>query len=202
MLPEKSVFDITRENLSVDDRIVASLERIAEAFRVLLWEESKQNGLSPIQIQILIFLLFHVKNQGKVTYLAREFNMTKATISDAVKILEQKKLVTREYDEKDYRSFSLSLTKQGKIIAEKSSTFANVIRKQVDHLPEDNKGIFLSSLLTVISSLNQAGVITPQRMCHSCRFYGSETSKNFCQLIQRPLHDSELRVDCPEHEAK
>lgn len=55
----KSPFDLSHQNLTVDSKIVAALERISQAFRVLLWNESKELSLSPIQIQVLIFLLYH-----------------------------------------------------------------------------------------------------------------------------------------------
>lgn len=198
---EKSVFDLRQQNQFVEDKIVASLERISEAFRVLLWEESKQNGLSPIQIQILIFLLFHSAEKSRITYLATEFNMTKATISDAVKVLEKKKLVVRAYDENDNRSFTLTLSRAGKTVAEKSSMFANVMRKNLEQIPVAQKQSLLNSLLTMIGQLNQAGIISTQRMCVNCRYFTAAPSK-YCHLMQKPLQDAELQVDCGEHVPK
>ena len=87
-----SSFNLNEQNQKIESRIVVALERISEAFRVLLWNESKENSLSPIQIQILIFIYFHSTEKCKVGYLADEFNMTKATISDSVKVLLSKEL--------------------------------------------------------------------------------------------------------------
>ena len=56
---KKSSFHLTEQNQKIESRIVVALERISESFRVLLWNESKENSLSPIQIQILIFIYFH-----------------------------------------------------------------------------------------------------------------------------------------------
>src|SRR5690554_5951150 len=116
-----SSFHLTEQNQKIESRIVVALERISEAFRVLLWNESKENSLSPIQIQILIFIYFHSTEKCKVGYLADEFNMTKATISDSVKVLLSKELLTKETDPIDTRSFSLLLTNEGKKIAKKAS---------------------------------------------------------------------------------
>ena len=49
-----SAFDVNQQLESSDHKIVVALERIAEAFRVLLWQETKKTGLSPIQLQLLI----------------------------------------------------------------------------------------------------------------------------------------------------
>ena len=57
---EKSSFHLTEQNQKIESRIVVALERISEAFRVLLWNESKENSLSPIQIQILIFIYLSI----------------------------------------------------------------------------------------------------------------------------------------------
>ena len=52
-----SVFNPNHQETDISSKIVAGLERISEAFKVLLWEKAKLLGLSPIQIQILIFAL-------------------------------------------------------------------------------------------------------------------------------------------------
>src|SRR5690554_4599506 len=116
-----SDFDLSHQNQNTGSKIVASLERISQAFRVLLWKESKEYSLSPIQVQVLIFLLHHSDEKRKVSYLADEFNMTKATISDTVKTLENKGLSSKVHDLQDTRSYTIDLTTKGKEIAEKTA---------------------------------------------------------------------------------
>ena len=78
----EQVFDVNFQNQDLASRIVAGMERIAESYRVLLWDYAKTTGLSPIQIQMLIFMRYHAEEWCNVSALAREFNMTKPTISD------------------------------------------------------------------------------------------------------------------------
>ncbi|MGB0918349.1 MAG: MarR family winged helix-turn-helix transcriptional regulator, partial [Flavobacteriales bacterium] len=99
-----SSFDPDFQSYSTEAKIVASLERISEAFRVLLWNESKAHGLSPLQVQVLIFLHYHSEEKCTVSYLAKEFNMAKPTISDTVKILERKELIQKVKSPIDTRS--------------------------------------------------------------------------------------------------
>lgn len=183
-------------------KITVALERISEAFRVLLWEQSKINGLSPIQIQILTFLLFHDAAKGKISYLAAEFNMTKATISDSVKVLLHKGYVTKSADTADTRSFSLLLTEQGRTVAEQSSAFAQPVEDAVALLDVDNQTLLLQNLMLLIASLNKKGVISVQRMCFSCRHYDQRDEQHYCTLLNRFLADEALRIDCPEHKTK
>lgn len=200
----KSDFDLTYQNKSPESKIVASLERIAQAFRVLLWQESKEFLLSPIQVQVLIFLLHHSDEKRKISYLANEFNMTKATISDTIKTLEQKGLITKEYEQHDTRSYLIQLTKNGKDIAGKTSFFTREIRTPIDSLHYEDKENLLLSLLNIIRHLNKSEVITIQRMCMSCLHYSSSENgkKHFCKLLNQNLHVADLRIDCPEHESQ
>jgi|SRR5690554_411441 len=195
-----SSFNLNEQNQKIESRIVVALERISEAFRVLLWNESKENSLSPIQIQILIFIQFHAQEKCKVGYLADEFNMTKATISDSVRVLLSKELVTKETDPIDTRSYSLSLTDEGKNIAKKASFFASSIEQPIEKLTQEQKTIMLNGLLKLIYDLNKSGIITIQRMCFTCSFYNAENGIHYCNLLKTKLTESEIRVDCPEHE--
>jgi len=61
----QSDFNLIHQNQNTESKIVASLERIAQAFRVLLWQESKEFALMPIQVQVLIFLLHHSGEKRK-----------------------------------------------------------------------------------------------------------------------------------------
>ncbi len=194
-----SSFDPRYQSRHPEGKIVVALERISEAFRVLLWQESKSNDLSPLQIQLLIFLMFHRPGQCKISYLAREFNMSKATISHSVKLLLQRSLVTKQDDLSDKRSTSFSLTPAGESMARSSSLFAYGIEKPVSAFSNSQKEQFLYILLNLIKGLSDEGIISLQRMCLSCQFYNNTKTSHFCKLMQKSLPDSGLRIDCPEH---
>lgn len=198
---ENSDFDPIYQNQNIESKIVASLERISQAFRVLLWQESKDLTLTPTQIQVLIFLYHHHGDQRKVSYLAKEFNMTKATISDTVKALVQKELITKEYDKMDTRSYRIHLTESGRLMAERVSLFSKEIRSPLSHYTSIEKEQMLAGLMGIIRHLNQVGVISMQRMCLNCLYYqpGDESSTFYCRLLNESLPASSLRIDCPEH---
>jgi DNA-binding MarR family transcriptional regulator len=196
-----SPFDILQQNADVSSRIVAALERIATVFRVLLWNEGKELSLSPIQIQILIFLLHHDMEKRKVSYLAQEFHVTKATISDAIKSLEQKELIRKENEVADTRSYVIHLTEKGSRTALQNSFFANEMLTPVEQLNDTQKEALLSGLLQIIHHFNQVGIISIQRMCQNCAHYkpGFNGAKHFCSLMNKGLAAHELRLDCAEH---
>lgn len=197
---KSSSFKLSDQNQKIESRIVVALERISEAFRVLLWSESKANSLSPIQIQLLIFIHFHSPDKCKVGYLADEFNMTKATVSDSVRVLMAKNLVVKHTDPMDTRSHTLSLTNKGKSVAKQSSFFASAIEKPIEELTLEQKTIMLNGLLKLIYDLNTSGIIIIQRMCFTCSFYSVDEGRHYCNLLKTPLAESEIRLDCPEHQ--
>lgn len=198
----KSDFDLTYQGQSTESKIIASLERISQAFRVLLWQESRAFSLSPIQVQVLVFLLYHSDDKRKVSYLAGEFNMTKATISETIGTLEKKDLITKEYEPQDARSYKISLTEKGKITAHEIAFFTKEIRTPIDRLHQQDKENLLLSLFQVIQHLNQSGIITVQRMCKNCAYYQSSSNGEmyFCKLLNQSLLVADLRVDCSEHQ--
>lgn len=195
-----SAFDVYHQNQSVDAKIVAGLERIAETFRVLLWQQSRETGLSPIQLQLLIFLSFHQPEKRKIGYLAQEFNLTKPTISDAVKVMEQKGLVERVPEPADSRSHSLRLTESGQNMVAKTAGFAQVLGQLISQFDDARKTVLYDSLVELIYQLHRRGLISVQRMCKTCIHYDYNGQIHYCRLLKLSLEADALRLDCPEHQ--
>jgi DNA-binding MarR family transcriptional regulator len=200
-----SVFEPSSQHRDVDKKIVASLERLSQALRVLLREEAQEHGLSPIQAQILVHLLFHGPGLRRVGQLAKEFDLTRATVSDAVGSLEKKGLVERSPWPGDGRVATLRLSPAGEEAARGLATWANAVEGSLSASSPEEKEVVMRFLMGLIASLQRSGVVTVARMCVSCRFFRpnahpNEGSPHHCALLDLPLARSDLRVDCPEHE--
>ncbi len=195
-------FDPNHQNANIEGKIVASLERISEAFKVLLWQEGKEHSLTPLQLQLLVFIKFHTSDYCKVNYLAQEFNVTKATISESIRLLTKKKYVFKEKDAIDTRSFTIHLTPKGKEIVSQGGSFAEAIEKAVHALEKNQKEHLFQHLITIIEKLQKAEIVTTQRMCFSCRFYEKGEGTAYCRLLNMPLFQKDLRLDCPEHQVQ
>ncbi|PCJ82508.1 MAG: MarR family transcriptional regulator [Bacteroidetes bacterium] len=197
---EESVFNIVSQQNSITSKIVVGLERISEVFKVLLWEHAKVIGLSPIQIQILIFIAYHKSELCNVSHLAKEFNITKPTVSDAVRVLDKKKYIIKEYSLVDSRSYSILLSDLGKRTVSETENFANPVKAQLHKINEVDLENLFKSLSTLIHQLNSAGILTIQRTCFGCKFYDKSGNKNYCTLMKIELLTSDIRLDCPEYE--
>ncbi|MBL7711026.1 MAG: MarR family transcriptional regulator [Chitinophagaceae bacterium] len=194
-----SVFDPEEQNKQPDSKIVAGFERLSQVFRTLLWDQAKAQQLSPIQVQLLIFIRYHGADKNNVSYLAREFGVTKPTISDAVKVLEEKKLVRRVADQADSRRYSLLLSPAGKKVVASSENFTVPFSDWLAQRGQKEKEALWQSLSGLIAALNENGTISIQRHCFNCTHYRKKGGAHFCSLLDAPLHSNDLRIDCPEH---
>ncbi|MDV6170258.1 MarR family winged helix-turn-helix transcriptional regulator [Flavobacterium sp. DG1-102-2] len=193
-----SIFNLNIQNENTGNKIVAGLERLSHVFKTLLWEKAKEFGLSPIQIQILLFTQYHSDEKNTVSYLAKEFNVTKPTVSDAVKVLEQKKLIAKYNDSSDFRSYYLKPTIEGKRIIKETEQFTDPVADIISGVSEIDKEIIWENISNLIAKLNRQGVVTVQRSCNNCIYLTTGGTTYFCNLLKQPLHTKDLRLDCPE----
>lgn len=201
-----SVFDPETQHLDTPAKVVAGLERIAAAMRSLLWEQATGHSLSPLQVQALIFLHTHHDDLRRVGHLAREFGVSSATVSDAVRVLEQKGLVMRVPRADDRRASTLTLTAAGIELAAELASWPEAVYAHLARLPAGAQATAWGVVEQLIEALRAAGVISVARTCRSCRFFAPEAhpkepAQHHCQLLDLALGETDLRLDCAEHEA-
>jgi len=183
-------------------KILVGLERISEAFKALLWEKAKVHGISPIQIQILLFISNHAPELCTISHLAKEFNVTKPTVSDAIRILYKKELVEKTRSTTDSRSYTIFPSPKGKTLLQDLETYALPFQNELDRLEDSDLQTLYSSLTQLIFQLNRAGILTVQRTCYGCKFYEKTSDAHYCHLLKQRLVDRDIRLDCPEYEAR
>jgi DNA-binding MarR family transcriptional regulator len=196
-----SVFDPTRQNGQLETKIAAGLSKLAEVLRVLLWDQAKQHGLSPIQIQILVFVHHHANLEATVSELAREFTLTKPTISDAVKSLEAKGLIAKHTDAADTRSYAIKLTATGRKLVKATDGYADMVATAITPMESNSKVALWNGIAKLIEHFATHGIIQPQRMCYHCKHYQQKANGGYCALIRIPLKPADVRLDCPEFES-
>lgn len=196
----------TSTQQDIDDKIVQAFERISSALRILLWDLAKEEGLSPLQIQFLLYLSSHSADFCTVSNLAKEFGLTRATVSDTIKVLLEKGLVIKKSHEKDGRIFTLRLTKEGKRQTKKLDHWMNVIKENLKHFPPQIKETVIIFLMEFIRSLQKAGIIKVARMCISCRHFQKNVhpdkeKPHHCILTDTPIGVKDIKIDCFRHES-
>ncbi|MEM9548037.1 MAG: helix-turn-helix domain-containing protein [Bacteroidota bacterium] len=189
------------KKLTLEDKIVNGIERLSDALKALLWQKAKAYGISPIQIQILLFVSKHKTDICNVSYIAREFNVTKATISDAVKVLLKKGLLEKDFSPTDNRRYNLLITEEGKDLVLHLTDYTTPLSDGLSAFSTDDKTHFFDMLSKFIYQLNQKDVIQVQRTCFNCKYYsGNKQGDHYCNLLGTVLKKQEVRLDCDEFE--
>ena len=196
----ESIFNLDNQNSNLDSKIVAGLDRISQVFKTLLWEKSKTYNLSPIQIQLLIFIEYHSEEKTTISYLSQEFNLSKPTISETIKTLEQKQFIKKIVDKKDTRSYRIELTQNGKNIVLETENFVNPLTEIITNSKQNDKLVLWENITNIIEQLNELKIISVQRTCFKCKFYSVNNNKSFCNLLNQNLKTEDIRIDCEEFE--
>ncbi len=194
---------MTNQYNDIDIRIASSLEKLTQVQKVLLWDVAKKENLSPIQIQFMIFLNKHSDELRKVSVLAEEFDLTKATVSDAISNLVDKDLLEKIRIKEDKRVFILDLTADGKRLVKKIENWQDILVthiSEISHSDKEKVNLFLTELIRL---LFDTGVICIARMCLTCENIqkGSSSKPNKCVLTGRLFTDSEIDLNCDQYKS-
>lgn len=186
---------------STPQKIAAALERIDRLTRSDGQRAAQALALSPLQLRVLGSL--GSRGALRIGALARELMVTPGTVSEAVRVLEEKGLVLRTPDPEEHRAVLVSLTRSGRTANRKAATWtAEALTPVLDDMGTEDAGRLLSSLLRMLQALERRGLIDTGRMCSNCEHFrpwkGRGERPHRCALLQTSIGRHELQVDCPD----
>ena len=133
--------------------------------------------------------------------IAKEFNVTKATISDAVRVLSNKKYLVKDYSPTDNRRYNLLISPSGKELVGHLSGYASAFKEELSLFETQELQNIFDTISKLIFQLNQRGIIQVQRTCYNCKYYsGDKKEDHYCNLLKRNLKAQDIRLDCNEFE--
>jgi len=186
----------------LDRKILAAAERLGRALRAARQQVATRHHVSLLQLQVLERL--RDGRSRRVGELAAELDVTQPTVSDAIATLCDKGLTTRERDPSDGRATTIALTGVGRTVADDAAVALAPLLDGGVAAGEADRATTLRVLLAEIARLQDAGLITVNRSCLSCHHFqppaGPAPAR--CLLLDRPLPDRDLRVDCDDHQAR
>ncbi len=182
-------------------RIAAGLSKIGLAMKQQAWQQANEEGLSATQGQILAVLV----GQGPLTgsELSERLGVTLPTISDSVRVLADKKFVTRSPDPRHPRASLLTPTKKGATLGAKARSWPEFMADAVAELSPVEQQAFFAGVMKMIRSLQEHGLIPLGGMCVTCTHFRPNVrpgaTPHHCAFVDAPLAAEQLRVDCPDH---
>lgn len=193
-------FEENTEPLS--SRIATGLHKIGLAMKQQTWQQANEEGLSATQGQILAALASHGALTG--TELSQRLGVTLPTISDSVRALVEKTLVSKSPDPRHPRASLLALTKKGARLGQRARSWPEYMAAAVADLTVEEQRAFFSGVVKMIRSLQDQALIPVSGMCVTCVNFRpnvrSGATPHHCALVDAPLANDQIRIDCPEHE--
>jgi DNA-binding MarR family transcriptional regulator len=193
------VFDQLSEPLP--RRIATGLHKVGLALKQQTWVQAAEDGLSPTQGQILAALADATLSGSE---LAARLGISLPTVSESVKVLVEKALVSRRPDPRHPRASLLELTPAGKKSATRARAWPEFLAGAVDTLSSDEQAAFLSGLVKMIRSLQDQGLVPISKMCVTCTHFRPDVHDgpmpHHCDFVDAPMAARHLRLDCADHE--
>lgn len=177
------------------------MEKLFSIYRSHIWEYAHKHKISLIQIQFLKFLKKHRPKFCTVSNLSREFPLSKATISDAIKSLIKKGYVKKISNQNDLRIKCLTLTNKGSEILKNLDSLNDIFISALKNFQIPLKELFLIYLMNLLRILVAETKTPILRICINCenfefnRFPDSDTP-HFCKSLNLKMAFRDLRIDC------
>jgi MarR family transcriptional regulator, organic hydroperoxide resistance regulator len=181
-------------------RIYDYVERLSGLLRVDARQAGARHGLQPVQLEVLHYLSICNRFSDTPMAVTEYLGQTKGTVSQTLKVLENKELIVKTADPTDKRVAHMKLTARGADLLQQLLP-TPLFRQACDlELSEDERGEIAGALHQLLSALLRANDMKSFGVCHSCRFNRTTDNGSFCELVQQPLSESDIHLICREHE--
>jgi len=180
--------------MAKDDRtqIPALIERLARVVASETWAE----GLNPTQAAALNYLARANRFSRAPSQVAAYLSATRGTVSQTLKALQQKGLISERRSPNDKRSISYDLTNAGRAAASTETA----LKEASADLPETQARALQDSLTEILSALLARHGGQPFGVCRTCRHHEARGRKGYCRLLEVDLQPEEVTQICHEQE--
>jgi len=177
------------------------VERLSELFRIDTRQAGAVHGLQPVQLEVLHYLSICNRFSDTPMAVTEYLGQTKGTVSQTIKVLEGKGLLSKVVDKEDKRITRLALTAKGKRLIKQLVPTPMVVNA-CESLPEKTQEQIATSLSQLLSALLESNVLKTFGACHSCRYNSQAEGEEgyYCNLVQQPLSIDDVQMICREHE--
>lgn len=154
-------------------------------------------GLLPVQLSILGYLRDANRYSNTQQALTEYLGLTKGTVSQSLKVLEEKGWIGRRADGADRRIARLELTAAGRDRLERAAddTWTEACRS----LDAAEQAAAAAALSRLLAGWQQARHGKTFGVCHSCRHFRPGQPEHQCGLTGEALSDDDSRRICREH---
>lgn len=199
-----SSFDPRYRKDNIPGNITIALYRIGQAVGILLRRKGLEHGLSPTQVQALLFLSYARPGVCTIGGLAQRLSCTPATASGVVDALEDRGLVVREPWPQHRRTITLRLTSEGTRLVGQVDDALDDLEAVIRELPEEEQTSLLRATQRVVRRLAERGHVVIYEMCWNCNFFRPNAhpedpaGPHHCAFMDAPLPEADTYTECPD----
>ncbi len=175
------------------------IERLGNLTRADIRVACYAQGVRPVQFEALNYLSQCNRYSDTPQAVAEYLGLTKGTVSQTLKRLEEKDLLLKQEDKNDKRVVHLKLTARGRRLVEQVLPSGSVAYG-IESLPVGERHEMAEILRHLLRSIQQANGLKTFATCHTCRFNQQREGGYFCKLTREPLLDSDVNLICREHQ--
>lgn len=180
------------------------LQQLLERLGSLLQSESRarlnEYGLQPVQFEALHYLSQCNRYSNTPKAVAEYLGLTKGTVSQSIKVLENKGLLVKQADHKDKRITRLQVTEAGQELVT-LLTPSPLLKTYCQQAQAGEPEAIIENLTSLLRQVQAQHQHKTFGQCHSCRHNQKlGAGQYFCQLTQEPLAAAEVELICCEHE--
>ncbi|MBB6521894.1 MarR family winged helix-turn-helix transcriptional regulator [Pseudoteredinibacter isoporae] len=177
------------------------VERLSELYKVDLRRSAARFGLLPVHLEMLHYL--SICNQYSDTPIAvtEYLGQTKGTVSQSIKVLENKDLLRKVADANDRRLVHLRLTDEGRQVLTEALP-ATWLGSAFENLESAARQQVLAGLDILLMQLVVEGDVPGFGVCRSCKHHSrGPQGEPYCQLLAVSLEKNGPDQLCREHRA-
>lgn len=175
------------------------IERLGNLVRADVRATSHTYGVRPVQLEALSFLTQCNRYSDTPQAVAEFLGLTKGTVSQTLKVLEEKGMLRKQGDARDKRLVHLKPTAKGRRLVERAVP-AVLLLQGVNTLPEPESQAMAAALRVLLQSVQKANDLKTFAACHTCRFNQQVEGGYLCELTLEPLAEHDITLLCREHQ--
>lgn len=175
------------------------IERLGNLVRADVRAACHAQGVRPVQLEALSYLSQCNRYSDTSQAVTEYLGLTKGTVSQTLKVLEDKGLLVKREDKHDKRVVHLKPSARGRRLVAQAIPSESVATG-IGNLPASEQREMAEVLQHLLRTLQQANGLKTFAPCHTCRFNQQHKNGYFCKLTQEPLADDDVSLLCREHQ--
>jgi DNA-binding MarR family transcriptional regulator len=177
------------------------IKRLSELLKIDSRKAGAQDGLQPVQLEVLHYLSICNRFSDTPMAVTEYLGQTKGTVSQTLKVLERKGMLSKLPDKDDKRVFHLKVSDKGqRLLAHCVPT--PMITSACETLSVTEHKQISDALKQLLETIVQANKLKSFGICRTCHYNTkNQAGDYFCSLVKQPLSHDEIQLICKEHES-